>query len=125
MKHKRNLRIPLQQLSPLVAVEQSHSTEGVADNLEVLAEGSPHFTLDHNNISHLTADSEGLDDYFGTEEINLGDGSKIPITHTGSKQVNASGNTFNLDSTYCAPLLCEGPRDSDAAGARTGEGWFI
>lgn len=83
------------------------------------------WVVDSGSTHHLTADSEGLDDYMGSEEITLSDGSKIPITHIGLKNVDAAGTTFRLDSTYCAPLSCEGSRDSDAVSARTREARFI
>lgn len=40
--------------------------------------------------------------YNGLEEATMGDGNKIPITHTGSTQLHASNTAFKLSNTLCA-----------------------
>ena len=35
----------------------------------------------------------------------MGDGKNIPISHTGSTQLNASKNVFKLTHTLCAPAI--------------------
>jgi len=35
----------------------------------------------------------------------MGDGNKIPISHTGSTKLNASNNVFKLTHTLCAPSI--------------------
>ncbi|OIT34755.1 hypothetical protein A4A49_58213, partial [Nicotiana attenuata] len=57
---------------------------------------SHHVTTDTQNLQHL-------DDYTGTEDITMGNGNKILITHAGHVQINASNKRFQLSNTLCAP----------------------
>lgn len=64
------------------------------------------WVIDSGASHHVTADSQNLqrpDDYTGTEDITMGNGNKIPITHTGHVQINASNKKFHLSNTLCAP----------------------
>ncbi|KAF3640958.1 hypothetical protein T459_05878 [Capsicum annuum] len=56
----------------------------------------------------MTADSQNLqrpDNYTGTDDITMGNGNKIPITHTGHVQINASNKKFHLSNTLCTPEI--------------------
>lgn len=64
--------------------------------------------LDTGASHHVTTEPHGLhqnEDYTGTEEIAMGDGTMIPITHTGSTHLHASNSTFHLSNTLCAPAI--------------------
>lgn len=39
--------------------------------------------LDSGAILHVTTDLDNLEEYTGNEEVFMGDGKTIPITHTG------------------------------------------
>ena len=71
-------------------------------------------TSDHNWIvdsgasHHITSDLQNLsihNNYGGTEDIIIGDGKGIPITHTGSTLLNSPTTTFTLDDVLCAPYI--------------------
>ncbi|PIM97468.1 hypothetical protein CDL12_30061 [Handroanthus impetiginosus] len=54
---------------------------------------------------HVTTESQGLQDYNGIEEIAMGDGNMIPISHTGNTQLSASNLRFKLSNSLCAPTI--------------------
>ncbi|KAF3668615.1 putative LRR receptor-like serine/threonine-protein kinase-like [Capsicum annuum] len=57
---------------------------------------------------HVTAHSQNLQrpyDCTGTDDITMGNGNKIPITHTGHVQINASNKKFHLSNTLYAPEI--------------------
>ncbi|KAF3665755.1 putative U-box domain-containing protein 9-like [Capsicum annuum] len=63
------------------------------------------WVVDSGASHHLTANSQNLqrpDDYTGTDDITMGNGNKIPITHTGHVQINASNKKFHLSNNLCA-----------------------
>lgn len=63
------------------------------------------WVVDSGALHHVTADSQNLrrpNDYTGTDNITIRNGNKIPITHTGHLQINASNKTFHLSNTLCA-----------------------
>ena len=43
--------------------------------------------------------------YGGDEDIIIGDGKGLPITHTGSTTLNSDFTTFTLDDVLCAPHI--------------------
>ena len=59
---------------------------------------SHHITLDLQNLSLHS-------DYGGNEDIMIGDGNGIPITHVDSTTIEAPTTTFSLDNVLCAPLI--------------------
>ncbi|KAH0672680.1 hypothetical protein KY290_024912 [Solanum tuberosum] len=61
--------------------------------------------LDSGATHHVTADSDNLKKYTGNEEVSMGDGKTIPITHTGLTQIKASNSNFMLSNTLCAPAI--------------------
>ena len=43
--------------------------------------------------------------YDGTEEIVIGNGSGVPITHIGSLTLPTSSKTLHLSNVLCAPTM--------------------
>ncbi|XP_015160969.1 uncharacterized protein [Solanum tuberosum] len=61
--------------------------------------------LDSGATHHVTTESDNLEEYTGNEEVSMGDGKIIPITHTGFTQIKASNSNFMLSNTLCAPAI--------------------
>ncbi|XP_012854397.1 PREDICTED: uncharacterized protein LOC105973901 [Erythranthe guttata] len=62
--------------------------------------------VDSGASHHITSDLQNLaihSDYGGNEDIIVGDGNNIPITHIGSTALNSHNNTFKLNNVLCAP----------------------
>ena len=55
------------------------------------------------DISNLSIHSE----YDGTDEVILGDGSGLPVSHIGSLVLHSPHRTFTLRDTLCVPNLCK------------------
>ena len=43
--------------------------------------------------------------YTGSDDIMIGDGSGLSITHTGSSSLHTSHNTFTLNNVLCVPAM--------------------
>lgn len=66
------------------------------------------WVVDSGASHHITNDIQyfnSAQDYTGPDEISMGDGKVIPITHTGTAQLHASGKLFSLSNTLCAPKI--------------------
>ena len=64
--------------------------------------------VDSGASHHITADLQNLslhNPYGGDEDIIIGDGKGLPITHTGFTTLNSDSNTFTLDDVLCAPHI--------------------
>lgn len=53
-------------------------------------------------LHHITTEPHKMLEYNGFEEVALGDGNKIPITHNGLTQLYASNTTYELSNILCA-----------------------
>ena len=63
-------------------------------------------TASHNitgDISNLSIHSE----YDGIDEVILGDGSGLAVSHIGSLALHSPHRTFTLHDTLCVPNLCK------------------
>lgn len=68
--------------------------------------GSPQWLLDSGASPHVTQDLHNLalrNPYDGTEEIVIGDGSGLPIMHTGSTLLSTSSHKLSLSNVLCVP----------------------
>nr|XP_016514649.1 PREDICTED: uncharacterized protein LOC107831401 [Nicotiana tabacum] len=73
--------------------------------------GSPNpptqtWLMDSGITHHITIDLDNLgihSEYQGPEEVTLGNGSKLPISHVGKSFVIVSNNKFNLDNILHVP----------------------
>ncbi|WOG95307.1 hypothetical protein DCAR_0414620 [Daucus carota subsp. sativus] len=54
-----------------------------------------------NNPNNLTSFSE----YGGPDEILIGNGTTLPISHTGNSKLHSQNNLFNLSNVLCVPSL--------------------
>uniref|UniRef100_A0A2N9EX91 Reverse transcriptase Ty1/copia-type domain-containing protein n=1 Tax=Fagus sylvatica TaxID=28930 RepID=A0A2N9EX91_FAGSY len=64
-----------------------------------------HLAYSGGQSHHVTSDLDNLSlhtPYIGTDDIMIGDGSNLPITHTGSTSLKTSQHTFTLDNVLCA-----------------------
>ena len=52
-------------------------------------------------LSNLSLDSP----YQGYDDIMIGDGLTLPITHTGSITILISSRTFTLQNVFCVPSM--------------------
>jgi hypothetical protein len=53
------------------------------------------------DLSNLTINSE----YDGTDEVVIGDGSGLPVSHIGSLSLKTSNHVFHLRDTLCVPTI--------------------
>ena len=64
--------------------------------------------LDSGASHHVTSDLSNLflhSPYQGSDDIMIGDGSALPITHTGSTTISTSSRTFTLENVLCVPSM--------------------
>ena len=55
------------------------------------------------DLANLLVHSE----YDGTDEVILGDGSGLAVSHVGSLALHSPSRTFTLRDTLCVPNLCK------------------
>jgi len=53
------------------------------------------------DLSNLTINSE----YDGTDEVVIGDGSGLPVSHIGSLSLKTFNHVFHLRDTLCVPTI--------------------
>ena len=76
------------------------------------ANDSDTWIVDSSAYHHITLDLQILSlhsDYGGNENIMIGDGNGIPITHVGSTTIEAPTTICSLDIVLCAPLIKKKP----------------
>jgi hypothetical protein len=56
-----------------------------------------------SDLANLTTHSE----YDGTDEVTLGDGSGLEISHIGSLSLKFPKKIFHFPDTLCVPYLCK------------------
>ena len=64
--------------------------------------------LDSGASHHVTTDLNNLSlhaPYNGVDNIMIGDGKGLPITHTGSTTISTSTISFNLNDVLCVPEI--------------------
>jgi histone deacetylase 1/2 len=69
---------------------------------------TPSWLLDSGASHHVTSDLNNLSlhaPYSGTDDIMIGDGSTLPITHTGSTSLTTPLHTFQLHNVLCVPSM--------------------
>jgi hypothetical protein len=64
--------------------------------------------LDSGTSHHVTADLNNLSlhtPYNGQDDVMLGDGTNLPISHTGSVSLPTSNSSFQLQDVLCVPKM--------------------
>lgn len=69
---------------------------------------TPSWLLDSDASHHVTSDLSNLSlhaPYNGSDDIMIGDGSGLSITHTGSASLKTPQTTFKLNNVLCVPRM--------------------
>lgn len=64
--------------------------------------------MDSGASHHITSDLQNLSvhyEYGGNENIMVGDGKNIPISHVGHTTISSPSSTFRLKNILCAPSI--------------------
>ncbi|KAD2804381.1 hypothetical protein E3N88_37758 [Mikania micrantha] len=80
----------------------------MAPNTTSQPHSSPHWLFDSGASHHITNDLSALSlhaPYDGTEELVIGDGSSLKITHIGSLSLTFNSHSLLLTSVLCVPLV--------------------
>lgn len=62
--------------------------------------------MDSGATNHLTSQLKHMtsySDYDGQDQLFIGDGSNLPISHTGSISLNLTSHSFDLNNVLCVP----------------------
>ena len=60
-------------------------------------------TIITGDLASLSVHSE----YDGTDEVVIGDGSGLRVSHIGSLELHSPTRTFHLNDTLCVPSICK------------------
>lgn len=67
----------------------------------------PHdWAIDTGATHHITSDLDNLSlhtPYAGSDDVTVGNGAGIPITHIGSTVLSSPHTSFSLNNVLCAP----------------------
>ena len=69
---------------------------------------TPSWLLDSGASHHVTSDLHNLSlhaPYSGSDDIMIGDGSTLPISHTGSTLLTTPTRNLSLDNVLCVPSM--------------------
>nr|GME02242.1 Retrovirus-related Pol polyprotein from transposon RE1 [Ipomoea batatas] len=70
---------------------------------------APSWLLDSGASHHVTTDLSNLalhTPYDGTDEVMIGNGSGLPISHTGFISLPSTSKSFSLSNVLCVPTMC-------------------
>jgi hypothetical protein len=87
------------------------NSQNVSVNCATTSTGKDKTWLLDSAASHnITGDLSNLSihsEYDGTDEVILGDGSGLAVSHVGSLALHSPSRTFTLRDTLCVPNLCK------------------
>ena len=69
---------------------------------------TPQWLLDSGASHHVTANLSNLSlhtPYTGSDDIMIGDGSRLHITHTSSTSFTTHNTSFKLNNIFCVPSM--------------------
>jgi hypothetical protein len=85
------------------------STSDFTANCAASSQQKNHKWLVDSAASHnMTIDLSNLminSEYDGTDEVVIGDGSGLPVSHIGSLSLQSSNHVFHLRDTLCVPTI--------------------
>ncbi|KAF3627755.1 putative U-box domain-containing protein 9-like [Capsicum annuum] len=88
---------------------QSHNHfQARANFAEQKRQQSAPWIVDSGATHHVASDTLSLTDitdYNGSEEITMGNGNTIPISHAGNTDLAASNSSFQLSNILCSPSI--------------------
>ncbi|OIT35369.1 hypothetical protein A4A49_59674, partial [Nicotiana attenuata] len=93
-----------------VCRSKSHSAleaqANLTNRLSYASNPANNWIVDSGASHHITNNSQSLQaatEFPGTDEIIVGDGKTIPITHIGHTTLSSSHNSFKLRNVLCSP----------------------
>lgn len=100
----------------LIPINTSHNTSSPVSNspwqptshLATTSTTTPPWLLDSGAFHHVTSDLYNLSlhaPYQGSDDIMIGDGTTLPIKHTGSTSFPISNTHFSLTNVLCVPNI--------------------
>lgn len=106
-------RCPSFRLVPITSSTASNSSQPftlwqLQAHIATNSTPTPSWLLDSSASHHVTADLSNLSlhsPYTGHDDIMIGDGSNLPITHTGSTSLKTPQNNFTLTNVLCVPSM--------------------
>ena len=85
------------------------SSDDFTANCATSSQGKNHKWLVDSSISHnMTTNLSNLSinsEYDGTNEVVIGDGSGLPVSHIGSLSLASSNLVVHLRDTLCVPTI--------------------
>ena len=89
---------------------QLHSSGVTANCAHTSSQQDQKWLLDSAASHNITGDLANLtvhSEYDGTDEVVIGDGSGLAVSHIGSLTLNSPTRTFILRDTLCVPNICK------------------
>ncbi|OMP03555.1 hypothetical protein CCACVL1_02371 [Corchorus capsularis] len=87
-------------------LRQKQESGNVSAHTATIQKGSSNWLLDTGASHHVTSEARSLQDlekYGGNDELVIGDGSGLPITHTGSISIPTKHKQFHLHNVLLVP----------------------
>ncbi|KAK4477741.1 hypothetical protein RD792_017002 [Penstemon davidsonii] len=109
VKQCRRLLSAFQSLMPTNATAAPPSSHFPRANFAASnSGGSPNWLVDSGASHHVTNDLQNLalhSNYDGNEDLQIGDGKNLAITHTGSTSLPSSSSSFLLNDVLYVPSM--------------------
>lgn len=90
------------------STSQAHNSQPMANIASLNRSAAQPWLFDSGASHHVTGDINNLQhfsDYGGPDEINIGDGTGLKISHIGNSTLVHQDKSFVLDNILCAPSI--------------------